>query len=212
MKSAASIFFRLGLAVSAAVLFAGSACGQTARFEIAAHRGGYKLFPENTCAAFRACEGLADRIEFDVRTSADGDLVVIHDDTVNRTTTGFGAVTNVADLTLAQLKALDAGSAFSSRFAGERIPTLAELFALADRRGAGQISFNIETKVDPTKPAETASPEAITDAILAEARRAGRLHQACGHAAPTSAPPLCARRRITGWRMTCPSCPRYWRG
>ena len=126
LKSATSLVFRLRGSVAAAVLFAGAAFGQTARVEIAAHRGGYKLFPENTCAAFRACEGLADRIEFDVRTSADGELVVIHDETVNRTTTGFGAATNVADLSLAQLKALDAGAAFSPRFAGERIPTLAE--------------------------------------------------------------------------------------
>lgn len=126
MKSACSHISRLGLPVFAAVLVAGSACGQPTRVEIAAHRGGYKLFPENTCVAFRACEDIADRIEFDVRTSADGELVVIHDETVNRTTTGFGAVTNVADLTLAQLKTLDAGSVFSPRFAGERIPTLAE--------------------------------------------------------------------------------------
>jgi len=125
LKSTALIS-RIRSAVSATVLFAASALGQTARVEIAAHRGGYAVGPENTCAAFRACEGFADRIEFDVRTSADGELVVIHDETVNRTTRGFGDVTNVADLTLAQLQALDAGSAFSSRFAGERIPTLAE--------------------------------------------------------------------------------------
>ena len=106
-----------------ASLFVCPAGAQPAKTEIIAHRGGSALFPENTCAAFRACEGLADRIEFDVQATADGELVVIHDDTVDRTTDGSGAV---ADLTLARLKALDAGSHFSSAFAGERIPTLAE--------------------------------------------------------------------------------------
>ncbi len=94
--------------------------------EIVAHRGAYLLHPENTLAAFRGCAGLADRIEFDVRTSADGQLVVIHDPAVNRTTTGWGSVTNVAQLTLAELQALDAGARFAPEFTGERIPTLAE--------------------------------------------------------------------------------------
>lgn len=99
---------------------------QAAAVEFVAHRGGYIFSPENTCAAFRACSGLVDRIEFDVRTTADGELVLMHDDTVTRTTTGYGAVTAVANLTLAQLKELDAGIKFSPLFAGERIPTFAE--------------------------------------------------------------------------------------
>ncbi len=94
--------------------------------ELVAHRGGYLNAPENTCAAFRACSGLVDRIEFDVRATADGELVLMHDDTVVRTTTGYGAVTAVANLTLAQLKELDAGVKFSPLFADERIPTFAE--------------------------------------------------------------------------------------
>ncbi|HPT17038.1 MAG TPA: glycerophosphodiester phosphodiesterase family protein [Kiritimatiellia bacterium] len=101
-------------------------CAQAAAVEVAAHRGGYKVFPENTCAAFRSCAGRADRIEFDVRVSADGELVIMHDATVNRTATGFGEITNVADLTLAQLKELDVGIKFSAQYAGERIPTLVE--------------------------------------------------------------------------------------
>ncbi|HOE37545.1 MAG TPA: glycerophosphodiester phosphodiesterase family protein [Kiritimatiellia bacterium] len=94
--------------------------------EIFAHRGGYALAPENTCAAFRLCAGQANGIELDVWAAADGELVVIHDDTVNRTTTGYGAVTNVAELTLPELKRLDAGVKFSPLFADERIPTLNE--------------------------------------------------------------------------------------
>ena len=67
---------------------------QASPVEIVAHRGGYQLYPENTLAAFQACSGLVDRIELDVRTTADGELVVMHDETVNRTTVGYQAITN----------------------------------------------------------------------------------------------------------------------
>jgi glycerophosphoryl diester phosphodiesterase len=87
------------------------------------HRGNCLFAPENTLASFAAALGKADFVEFDGRLSSDGVLVVMHDDTVNRTTSGTGAV---ASLTLAQLQALDAGSWFSTSFTGERIPTLAQ--------------------------------------------------------------------------------------
>ena len=118
--------FPLRLAFVVAGIFTCLPRAHAAPVEIAAHRGGYKVFPENTCVAFRSCAGLADRIELDVRVSADGELVVMHDATVNRTATGFGEITNVADLTLEQLKQLDVGSKFSPLYADERIPTLAE--------------------------------------------------------------------------------------
>ncbi|MBD2578954.1 glycerophosphodiester phosphodiesterase family protein [Oscillatoria sp. FACHB-1406] len=93
-------------------------------FEIVAHRGYSAIAPENTLAAFAAAmEGGANAIEFDVRLCADNVPILIHDATVNRTTDGTG---NVRDLTLEQLKQLDAGLWFSDRFIGERIPTLAE--------------------------------------------------------------------------------------
>lgn len=93
---------------------------------ILAHRGASAHAPENTLAAFRlAFEQDADGIELDVQLSADGEVVICHDGTVNRTTDGQGKVGN---LTLSQLKQLDAGTWFDSRFAGERIPTLAEVF------------------------------------------------------------------------------------
>lgn len=117
---------RFRLAFVAAGVFTCLSSSQAAPIEIVAHRGGFLVAPENTCAAFRACSGLVDRVEFDVYTSADGELVVIHDATVNRTATGYGSVTNVADLTLAQLRQLDVGVKFSPAFVGERIPTLAE--------------------------------------------------------------------------------------
>jgi len=95
----------------------------TKAVEIIAHRGGYALAPENTLSAFRAASGFVEWMEFDIHTTADGQLVVIHDHTVDRTTDGKG---NVADMTLPQMRALDAGMKFSPAFAGESIPTLAE--------------------------------------------------------------------------------------
>ncbi|HHS97904.1 MAG TPA: glycerophosphodiester phosphodiesterase [Chloroflexi bacterium] len=91
-----------------------------------AHRGASAVAPQNTLAAFRrAAELGADGIELDVRLSADGVPVVIHDAVVDHTTDGTG---RVADLPLAALKELDAGSWFDPAFAGERIPTLDEVF------------------------------------------------------------------------------------
>lgn len=87
------------------------------------HRGNSLFAPENTIAAFLACSNKADMVEFDVRVCKDGHLVLMHDWNVDRTTDGSGAVSN---LTLLELKALDAGSWFSTNFAGERIPTLEE--------------------------------------------------------------------------------------
>ena len=116
----------LRLACATAIFFICLSISQAAPFELIAHRGGYLHAPENTCAAFRSCAGLVDSIEFDVRASADGQLILMHDDTVTRTTTGYGNITAVASLTLAQLKSLDAGSKFSPAFAGEPIPTFAE--------------------------------------------------------------------------------------
>jgi glycerophosphoryl diester phosphodiesterase len=109
---------------------------------IIAHRGASGQAPENTMAAFElAIELGADIIELDVRRSSDGALVVIHDATVNRTTTGDfrGAV---ADLTLAELKSLDAGSWRGEQFAGEPIPTLDEVL----ERLGGRTRFLIELK------------------------------------------------------------------
>lgn len=131
--------------------------------EIIAHRGGSLVAPENTCAAIRACSGLVNRVEFDVRTSADGELVLIHDATVNGTTTGFGAVSNVADLTLAELKTLDAGIKFSPAFAGERIPTLAEALRA------------LPPGVPPLIECKAAAPEALVRALRAAPAAPGTL-------------------------------------
>ena len=92
-----------------------------------AHRGLAREAPENTLASFRACLELRLGLEFDVQRARDGRLVCLHDATVNRTSDGEGKVT---DLTLEQLQKLDAGSWFSREFAGERIPSIDEVFSL----------------------------------------------------------------------------------
>jgi glycerophosphoryl diester phosphodiesterase len=100
-----------------------------------AHRGYSAVAPENTLPALAA--GVlagASIIEFDVRTTADGVPVVIHDRRVDRTTTGSGAVW---DLTWAQIAALDAGSWFSPAYAGTRVPLLAEVLDLLRPATAG---------------------------------------------------------------------------
>ena len=101
--------------------------------KIYAHRGASASAPENTIAAFKlAVDQNADGIELDVTLSKDGQIVVIHDDTVDRTTNSVG---EVGDLSLAEIQALDAGQ-------GEHIPTLEEVFESLDR----QIIINIELK------------------------------------------------------------------
>ena len=111
---------------------------------VIAHRGFSGAAPENTLSAFRkAIEAGSDMIELDVHLSLDGEVVVIHDDTLNRTTAGKG---RVSDYTLEELKRLDAGSWFSRAFAGERIPTLQEVLDLCRDR----LRVNIELKAgDP---------------------------------------------------------------
>ena len=95
---------------------------------VISHRGANRLAPENTLAAFRkALEFGVDGFENDVHMTADGRLVVCHDDTVDRTSDGSGLI---CEKTLAELRALDFGSKFSPAFAGEQIPTLEEFFAL----------------------------------------------------------------------------------
>lgn len=108
------------------------------------HRGASAVAPQNTLAAFeRAAQQGAQGIELDVHLTRDGQLVVIHDFTVESTTDGAGAV---AEMTLAQLQKLDAGAWFSSEFAGERIPTLDEVFAAV----GGELLINVEIKSSAT--------------------------------------------------------------
>jgi glycerophosphoryl diester phosphodiesterase len=105
---------------------------------IFAHRGASAHAPENTLAAFElAVDQGADAIELDVKLTADGQVIVIHDPTVDRTTSAHG---RVKDMTLADFRALEAGSYLSEKFKNEKIPTLEEVF-----EAVGQKTFiNVE--------------------------------------------------------------------
>ena len=104
------------------------------RVWVVGHRGAMGHCPENTLASFeRGLQLGADWIELDVHLSRDNALIVIHDETLDRTTNGKGAV---RDHSLAELKALDAGSWFGPQYAGERIPTLDEVLRWARQRNA----------------------------------------------------------------------------
>lgn len=111
--------------------------GRTLNF---GHRGASHDAPENTLAAFElAARYGADGIELDVSLTADGVPIVIHDDTLDRTTDGSG---NAGSFPLAEIKRLDAGRWFDARFAGECIPTLDEVFEAVGKR----LLINVELK------------------------------------------------------------------
>lgn len=119
----------------------------TKYMRVAAHRGFSEKYPENTMEAFRAAiEAGADEIETDVRMTADGELVLIHDGAVDRTTDGAGTVEK---MTLAELKKLDAGVKKGAEFAGARVPTLRELFELV--KDHPTLTLDIELKEYPTE-------------------------------------------------------------
>lgn len=110
--------------------------------QIAGHRGLKALYPENTLLSFqKAAEAGVDMVELDLRLTADGQVVILHDADVRRTTNGSGPV---AGMTLLQLKALDAGSWFGEPYAGLRVPTLQEFCEWASAYPA--MLFNVEIK------------------------------------------------------------------
>jgi glycerophosphoryl diester phosphodiesterase len=101
--------------------------------EIIAHRGGYGYGPENTVVNFRhGLEHGATAIEMDLRRTADGVIVIMHDETVDRTTNGIGPING---FTLDQVKQLDAGVKWGPGFAGERVPTLEEALLAVKAEG-----------------------------------------------------------------------------
>lgn len=119
----------------------------TKNIYVAAHRGCSTDYPENTMPAFRAAIELGvDQIELDVRVTKDNELVVIHDPTVDRTTNGTGWV---RDMTLTELRALDAGSHKGEQFKGEKIPTFIEFMELI--KDHPTMTLDVELKEYPTK-------------------------------------------------------------
>ena len=110
------------------------------KFILIAHRGASAYAPENTICAFdMAVELGIGHIELDVQFSSDGQMVIIHDDDVDRTTDGSGPV---ADHTLTELGSLDTGSWFQSTYAEARIPSLSEVL----ERYRGRLYFHIAIK------------------------------------------------------------------
>lgn len=141
---------------------------------LCAHRGAMGTHPENTIAAFNAAiRAGAHMIEFDVWLTKDNEMVVLHDPSVNRTTDGTG---KVSDLTLAEIRKLDAGSPKALQFAGERVPTLEEVLDIMPYN----VWLNIHIKGAGELPGKVAR-------MVAEK---GRLHQAflaCNAAAAVTA-------------------------
>ncbi|CAG9261787.1 glycerophosphodiester phosphodiesterase [Paraburkholderia unamae] len=117
---------------------------------VAAHRGGGTLAPENTLAALRIGASYGHTmVEFDAKLSTDNIAFLLHDDTVDRTSNGHGAA---ACMRYAELAALDAGSWRDARFAGERMPTLAEVAASCRELG---LAANVEIKPCTGRDVET---------------------------------------------------------
>ncbi|MCU1530787.1 MAG: glycerophosphodiester phosphodiesterase [Arthrobacter sp.] len=192
---------KLGAAVlSAALLLAASAQAQAAgknangtdnRFELQAHRGGIGLTVESTLASFaKGLETGVSTLELDLQITKDGREVITHDrkvsdkkclDTapVTPNDPAFPYVGKyVKDLTFEQVRSLDCGSLTQPQFPGQtaspgaKMPTLAEVFALAGSHRAGQVKFNIETKVEAGAPEETAPREQLVDVALREIKAA----------------------------------------
>jgi len=114
----------------------------TGEFMIAGHRGAASLAPENTLAGFKkALQSGVKWIELDTQLSADNTPIIFHDETVDRCTNGTN---RVADLSLEQLQALDAGSWFSEEFSGEKILTLEQTLVFFMEN---DLSMNLEIKI-----------------------------------------------------------------
>jgi len=131
---------------------------------VIAHRGFSGRAPENTVAAIREAIAIgADMAEIDVTLTADERVVVIHDETLQRTTNGSG---NVADHSFDEIRSLDAGSWFAPQFAGEKIPTLGEVLDTTK----GRILLNVEIKSE-------AVDRGISDKVAAAIRERGMIKQ-----------------------------------
>ena len=139
---------------------------------ICGHRGSRAHAPENTMAGFARAVALgADLIELDVRLTRDGEMVIIHDATVDRTTDGTG---RVDERTWEEMRALDAGVRYGASFAGERFPSLGEVLDWA----RGRVYLAVEVKVPP--PLDPAVLVRIAVAIAA----AGMADQVTMHYIP----------------------------
>ncbi|HEX2539621.1 MAG TPA: glycerophosphodiester phosphodiesterase [Caldimonas sp.] len=174
-----------------AALLAGIAA-IAAAFDLQGHRGARGLEPENTLAAFeRALAIGVTTLEMDAAVTADGVVVVSHDPALNpaitrdaqgRWLSGRGPL--IRRSTFAELQAYDVGridpsSSYAREFAtqqprdGQRLPRLADVFERVKALGAHDVRFDIETKINPTRPDDTLEPEPFVRALLAVIHEAG---------------------------------------
>lgn len=183
---------KLATAMAACALAFVCACTPVAAFDLQGHRGARALRPENTLAGFaHALEIGVTTLELDCGVTKDGVVVVSHDRALNpdhtrddkgRFLTEPGPL--IRELSYAELQQYDVGrlrpgSDYALGFPeqqpvdGERIPRLADVFALVRKSGNRDVRFNIETKIDPTQPEATVAPEVFAEALVAEIRAAG---------------------------------------
>lgn len=143
---------------------------------VGAHRGGTQEAPENTLAALRSAVSLGvHQVEFDLRCTADGEIVVLHDESVDRTTDGSG---RLSELRFEEVRRLDAGR-------GERVPTLEEALGVLPR----DLWINIQIKRGEPMAADLARR-------LVAADRTGQSFVACGNAAGRALRRACPSLRI----------------
>ena len=166
--------------------------GCATRVDLQAHRGGRGLAPENTRTAFsNAMDIGVTTLELDVGITKDGVVVVSHDRHLNpdivRDAKGLFLAEKgplIGSLSFAELQRFDVGRIkpggnYANTFAtqkgtdGERVPSLKSLFALAEKRGARELRYNIETKISPLAASDTLLPEPFVRALIAEIRNAG---------------------------------------
>lgn len=175
----------------AALIVAAASVLPTQAFDLQAHRGGRGLRPENTLAAFEHALRLGvDTLEMDAAITADGVVVIFHDPALNPAITRDAQGRWVAERTLIrtlslaelqgfQLGRMDPASDYGRGFPtqqpqdGQRVPTLAAVFALVESLGADKVRFDIETKVFPDHPEWTIDPDTFTRKLLDVIRAAG---------------------------------------
>lgn len=126
-----------------------SQAAEPMRPSVVAHRGLRGHAPENTLANFRACLELRIGFEFDVERALDGQLICIHDSTVDRTTNGSG---RIADMTLAEIRTLDAGSWFDPEFADEKVPTVNQVLELVAQYRDRDVLIAVDLKAENVGP------------------------------------------------------------
>jgi glycerophosphoryl diester phosphodiesterase len=182
----------IGLSLGLPGTSMGQATGASRPFDLQGHRGARGLAPENTLAGFARALGIGvTTLELDCGVTKDGVVVVSHDRVLNPDHTRDAAGNflgapgpAIVDLTYEELRRYDVGrlrpgSDYAAAFPeqqpadGERIPRLADVFALVESSGNREVRFNIETKIDPSRPEQTVSPLAFARALAQVIRESG---------------------------------------